>query len=301
MELFTKMLRTQISAINKISDVCSNEKSHTVQRAMQDKIGGFMAHEYIDEVEYKPVECDEIQAEYVIPKKLNYKGVILYLHGGGYVSGDLQYAKGFGTILSAQNGIKVCCLAYRLAPENPFPCALDDAVCAYNKLIEDGFAPSEIILCGESSGGGLIYALALKLKELNIKLPCGIIAISPWTDLTMSGTSYEDNKNIDPSMTKKRLECYAHCYSDDTSSPFVSPIMADFTGFPPSMIFVGGDEVMLSDSVGLHKKLCDAGCSSELHIAPDMWHIYLLYGTKQAKEDITKISEFIGELLNDKQ
>lgn len=300
MELFTKMLRKHISAINKIADVCSSEKSHTVQRAMQDKIGGFMAHEYIDEVEYKPVECDKIQAEYVIPKHLTRKGVILYLHGGGYVSGDLQYAKGFGTILAVQNDIEVCCLAYRLAPENPFPAALDDAVCAYNKLIEDGFSPSEIILCGESSGGGLAFALALKLKESGIELPCGIIAISPWSDLTMSGTSYEDNKEIDPSMTKKRLECYARCYTDNVNSPFVSPIMADFTGFPPSLIFVGGDEVMRSDSVDLHTKLCDSGCSSKLHIAPDMWHIYLLYGTKQAKEDIKMIPEFIEEILNGK-
>lgn len=300
MELFTKMLRKQISAINKIADVCSSEKSHTVQRAMQDKIGGFMAHEYIDEVEYQPVNCDKIQAEYVIPKHLTHKGVILYLHGGGYVSGDLQYAKGFGTILAVQNDIKVCCLAYRLAPENPFPAALDDAVCAYNKLIQDGFLPSEIVLCGESSGGGLVFALALKLKELNIELPCGIIAISPWSDLTMSGTSYEDNKEIDPSMTKKRLECYAKCYTDNVNSPLVSPVKADFTGFPPSLIFVGGDEIMLSDSVDLHKKLCDSGCLSKLHIAPDMWHIYLLYGTKQAKEDIKMIPEFIEEILNDK-
>ncbi len=300
MELFTKMLRKQISAINKIADVCSNEKSHTVQRTMQEKIGGFMAHEYIDEVKYKPVECDNIQAEYVIPKHLTRNGVILYLHGGGYVSGDLKYAKGFGTILAVQNDIKVCCLAYRLAPENPFPAALDDAVCAYNKLIEDGFSPSEIVLCGESSGGGLAFSLALKLKELNIELPCGIIAISPWSDLTMSGTSYEDNKEIDPSMTKKRLECYARCYTDNVNSPLVSPIMSDFTGFPPSLIFVGGDEVMLSDSVDLHKKLCDAGCSSKLHIAPDMWHIYLLYGTKQAKEDIKMIPEFIEEIFNGK-
>lgn len=300
MELFTKMLRRQISAVNKIADVCSSEKSHTVQRTVQDKIGIFMAHDYIDDVNYKPVESDKIQAEYVIPKTLTHKGVILYLHGGGYVSGDLQYAKGFGTILAAQNNIKVCCLAYRLAPENPYPAALDDAVCAYHKLIEDSFSPSEIILCGESSGGGLAYALALKLKESGIELPCGIIAISPWSDLTMSGTSYEDNKEIDPSMTKKRLECYARCYTDNVNQPFVSPVMGDFTGFPPSLIFVGGDEVMLSDSVDLHKKLCNSGCASKLHIAPYMWHIYLLYSTKQAKEDIKMISEFIGDIFNGK-
>lgn len=300
MELLTKMLRKQISAVNKIADVCSSEKSHTVQRTVQDKIGGFMAHDYIDDVAYKPVESDKIQAEYVIPKTLDYNGVILYLHGGGYVSGDLKYAKGFGTVLAVQNNIQVCCLAYRLAPENPYPSALDDAVCAYHKLIEDGFSPSEIILCGESSGGGLVYALALKLKDEGMKLPSGIIAVSPWTDLNMSGVSYEQNKDIDPSMTKKRLQCYAKCYTDNTDIPFVSPILGDFNGFPPSLIFVGGDEIMLSDSADLHKKLCESGCSSKLHIAPEMWHIYLLYNTKQAKEDRKMISEFIKVILNGK-
>ncbi|MCM1133665.1 MAG: alpha/beta hydrolase [Ruminococcus flavefaciens] len=300
MELFTKMLRGQISAVNKIADVCSSEKSHTVQRALQDKIGGFMAHEYIDEVTYEAVESDKFQAEYVIPNRLDYNGVILYLHGGGYVSGDLQYAKGFGTILAVQNNIRVCCLAYRLAPENPYPSALDDAVNAYRKLMEDGFSPSEIILCGESSGGGLAYALALKLKDMGIGLPSGIIAISPWTDLTMSGESYETNSEADPSMTRKRLECYARCYTDNPHGPFVSPISGDLTGLPPSLIFVGGDEVMLSDSADLHAKLCNSGCSSKLHIAPEMWHIYLLYGTKQAKEDIKLIPEFVKEIFNGK-
>lgn len=300
MDLFTKVLRANISAVNKLADIGSSEKSHTVQRTLQEKIGGYMAHEYIDEVTVKPVDSSEIQAEYVIPNILKNKGVILYLHGGGYVSGDLKYAKGFGTILAVQNNIKVCCLAYRLAPENPCPAALDDAVAAYRQLMADGFSPSQIVLCGESAGGGLIFSLVLKLKELGIELPCGIIAVSPWSDLTMSGVSFEENREKDPSMTKKRLLSYAKCYTDCPESPFVSPLFGDLNDFPPSLIFVGGDEVMLSDSVELHKKLCDSGCSSEIHIAPDMWHIYLLYGTKQAKEDMKMIPEFLKVILNDK-
>ena len=298
MELFTKVLRANISAVNKLADIGSFEKSHTVQRTLQDKIGGYMAHDYINEVIAQPVNSPNIQAEYVTPKVLKNDGIILYLHGGGYVSGDLKYAKGFGTILAVQNNIRVCCLAYRLAPENPYPSAIDDSVMAYRKLIEDGYSPSQIVLCGESAGGGLIFALALKLKELNIELPCGIIAISPWSDLTMSGDSYEENREKDPSMTKKRLQCYAKCYTDQTESPFVSPLFGDLTGLPPSLIFVGGDEIMLSDSVSLHQKLCNSGCISKLHIAPEMWHIYLLYGTKQAKEDMKMIPKFLKEILH---
>ncbi len=301
MELFTKMLRANIAAVNKLADIGTSEKSHTVQRTLQDRIGGYMAHEYISEITTQTVNSPDIQAEYVTPKKLKNDGVILYLHGGGYVSGDLKYAKGFGTILAVQNNIRVCCLAYRLAPENVYPAALDDAVKAYCQLIADGYSPSQIVLCGESAGGGLVFALALKLKEQGIELPCGIIAISPWSDLTMSGDSYEENREKDPSMTKKRLQCYANCYTDRIDSPFVSPLFGNLNGLPPSLIFVGGDEIMLSDSVDLHKKLCGSGCKSKLHIAPEMWHIYLLYSTKQAKEDMKMIPEFLKEILNVKQ
>lgn len=294
MELFTKILRTQISIVNKLADACSIEKS----RIFQNKIGSFMAHEYQSDVTYHPIESGNFQAEYIIPKKLKNDGIILYLHGGGYISGGIQYARGFGTILAVQNNIKVCSVAYRLAPEYEFPAALEDAVSAYCYLIDNGYSSENIVLCGESAGGGLVFALTLKLKKQHIPMPCGIIAVSPWCDLSMSGTSYETNHDKDPSITKKRLDFYAQCYTKQINSPFVSPILGDLTEFPPSLIFVGGDEIMLSDSVCIHKKLCESKCISYLHIAPDMWHIYLLYGIKEAKNDMKKIPIFLKEVLN---
>lgn len=293
MELLTKLLRTQLSFVNKLADVCSIKRS----RAVQDKIGGFMAHEYFTEVKYYPVESSDIQAEYVVPNNLEHDGIILYLHGGGYVSGDIKYARGFGTILAAQNHISVCCVAYRLAPEHVFPAALEDAVQAYSYLMKNGYSPNKIVLCGESAGGGLVFALALKLKEEQLPMPCGIIAVSPWNDLSMSGSSYEYNREKDPSMTKKRLQFYARCYAEQIESPFVSPLFGDLTGLPPSLIFVGGDEIMLSDSVCIHEKLCESGCLSSLRVAPDMWHIYLLYGIKEAKEDRKMILKFLKEVF----
>ncbi len=293
MDLLTKLLRKQLSVVNKLADVCSIKKS----RAVQDKIGSFMAHEHLSEVTYRAVNSSEFQAEYIIPNRLEYDGVILYLHGGGYVSGDIQYAKGFGTILAAQNHIAVCCVAYRLAPEHKFPAALEDAVQAYRYLLNDGYSHDKIVLCGESAGGGLVFSLALKLKEEQFPMPCGIIAVSPWSDLSMSGVSYEQNREKDPSMTKKRLQFYAGSYTEQIRSPFASPIFGDLTGLPPSLIFVGGDEIMLSDSVCLHNKLCESGCLSSLRIAPNMWHIYLLYNIKEAKEDRKMISDFLKEIF----
>ena len=200
----------------------------------------------------------------ILPRDEVSDGVILYLHGGGYTCGNLDYAKGFGSALSAKCGVRVLCVAYRLAPEEVYPAALQDATDAYGYLLSNGYAPSRILLCGESAGGGLSYSLCLKLRDKGWALPAGIIAISPWTDLTMSGASYETNLKKDPSMTKEKLKYYADCYlygakrsernlypvtnenaEEDEKikrQPLVSPLFADLDRMPPSLIFVGGDE-----------------------------------------------------------
>lgn len=293
MDLATKLLRSQLFAVNKIADVITVKQS----RYFQERLGNLMTHEAHGEVTSEPIISDRFEAQMVIPKQLDSDGVILYLHGGGYVSGMIKYAKGFGTILAVQNHIKVCCVAYRLAPENKFPAALDDAYEAYMHLLASGLDPNKIILCGESAGGGLVYCLAIKLKMEGVALPSAIIAVSPWSDLTLSGESYETNFKNDPSITKKRLKFYAESYTDDIKNPLVSPLFADLEGLPPSLIFVGGDEIMLSDSERLHQKLCESGCESELIIAPEMWHIYLLYGVKDSKKDMEKITSFVAEVL----
>ena len=252
---------------------------------------------------YKPgVKCKKVQLDgfegiWAEPKKITSSGVILYLHGGGYVAGDLKYAKGFSTVLAHKNGIRVFAPAYRLAPEYPFPAALEDALAAYEYLIEQGYGSEKILLCGESAGGGLIYALCLKLKELGKPMPCGLLAISPWSDLTASGGSYEDNQEADPSMTKERLQFYAAAYADTLSDPLVSPLFGDLQGLPPSLIFVGGDEILLDDSRRLQEKLLACGCRSRLYISPGMWHGYVLFCVEETKPDFVRIGDFISEVL----
>ncbi|MBP3360274.1 MAG: alpha/beta hydrolase [Clostridia bacterium] len=293
MELLTKLLRSQVALAGKLFDGFSVEKS----RSSQEKLGEFMAYKYKPDVKCSKVPSSDFTAEYIVPEQIESNGIILYLHGGGYVSGKMNYAKGFATILAANNHIRVCCLEYRLAPENKFPAALDDACNAYLYLLENGYSSKNIVLCGESAGGGLVYALSLKLKESGFPLPGGIIAISPWSDLTLSGSSYEENKEVDPSMTRERLQFYAECYTDTVDHPYVSPLFGDLTGLPPSLIFVGGAEIMLSDAVELHKKLLSSGCSSSLHIAPDMWHVYVLFDVKEFRGDYQCINAFLKEVL----
>lgn len=297
MKLYTKILRAELSAVNKISDVCPTDKS----RIVMDKIGTALTLRHGFGADFKDVDSAEFRAKYIIPRDIRHKGIILYLHGGGYILGGMDYAKGFGTLLAAQTGVKVCCLAYRLAPEHRFPAAVTDAYNAYLFLLQSGYPSEKIVLCGESAGGGLIYSLALRLKANGCPLPRGMIAISPWTDLTLSGGSYRKNRGNDPSMTEKRLRYYAECYTDRFTDPYASPLFGDLKGLPPSLILAGGHEIMLSDSVALHKRLISCGCRSALDIAPEMWHVYLMYNTAEAKIGYEKINIFLEAVFNGKK
>lgn len=269
------------------------DKTLEYTRKRQEQLGALAEATYKSEVFIENHSFDGFDAAWITPKQCTHDAVVLYLHGGGYAAGDLEYSKGFGSLLASKCSVKVFTVAYRLAPEAKFPAALDDAVHAYSFLMRSGYSTKQIILCGESSGGGLAYALCLRLRQLNIRMPAGIIAISPWTDLTLSGQSYEYNRDADPSMSRERLDFYADCYCDDRTDPLVSPLFAELGGLPPSLIFVGGDEIMLEDSKQLHEKLLLAGCSSELVVSPEMWHGYVLYCLKQNQSDFEKINEFL--------
>ena len=298
MELSAKLVRSQLNFFKPFVANCSLE----VTRKGQDKLGELMTALHKREVLVKEHPFARFQGAWVMPKDERRSGVILYLHGGGYTCGSLEYAKGFAATLASECGVKVFCAAYRLAPENRFPAALEDALEAYRYLLKKGYAAKQILLCGESAGGGLIYALCLKLKELGMELPCGLIGISPWTDLTGSGASYEAHKDIDPSMTKALLEFYAKCYTDDPADPLCSPLFGDLTGLPPSLLFVGGDEIMLDDARLLHEKLLQCGCRSKLHIAPERWHAYVLYCLEEnMAEDFQAIDHFLTKNLSPAQ
>ena len=219
---------------------------------------------------YELVKTEQFVMEYLKPKQAVTGRVILQLHGGGYIGPMKNIYRRFAVKYSQISfGADVLTPDYRVAPEHPYPAALDDALESYQYLLQKGYEPGQIMLAGESAGGGLIYCLCLKLKELGMELPCGLIGISPWTDLTGSGDSYRENRENDPSMTPELLQFYAGCYTENPTDPLCSPLFGDLTGLPPSLLFVGGDEVMLDDTRALHEKLLAAGCRSRLHIAPE--------------------------------
>ncbi len=295
MELHAKLVRSQLSFFKPFVAGLSLEAT----RKGQDKLGELMTALHRREVLVRDHDFKHFQGAWVMPKDQRRTGVILYLHGGGYTCGSLEYAKGFAAALASECGVRVFCPAYRLAPEHPYPAALDDALESYQYLLQKGYEPGQIMLAGESAGGGLIYCLCLKLKELGMELPCGLIGISPWTDLTGSGDSYRENRENDPSMTPELLQFYAGCYTQDPTDPLCSPLFGDLTGLPPSLLFVGGDEVMLDDTRALHEKLLAAGCRSRLHIAPERWHAYVLYCLNENMEqDFEAINHFLDRTLS---
>lgn len=265
-------------------------------RKGQNKIGELMERRFKKQVIIKEHDFGLFKGSWIIPRDERRQGVLLYLHGGGFTCGGLDYAEGVSSILATQSGCRVFCAAYRLAPENPFPAALDDAQKAYEYLISKGY--TQITLCGESAGGGLCYSLCLRLKEQNKPMPCGIIAFSPWTDMTSSGESYTKNEKSDPSMTMEMLRFFADSYTDDKLNPQVSPLFAQLDGMPPSLIYAAENEIMLSDATALHQKLLDSGCQSKLITKADRWHAYIIYGLKEDARDFAYVNKFLNQYMS---
>ena len=273
------------------------ESKLATARRGQEKLGEIMAMTCKKTLDFYIYHLENFDCVRVAPKDDTRNGIMLYLHGGGFCCGDIGYAKGVGAMLASRFGIRVFAPAYRLAPQHPYPAPLEDALCAYQYLLTHGYDGNRIILCGESAGGGLMYSLCTLLREKNLPMPCGMIALSPWTDLTASGKSYQENKDKDPSITLKRLDFFAKNYTKDRTDPLVSPLFADLTGMPPSLIIVGGDEIMRDDSVSLHEKLLSSGAESKLIVGENLWHAYILYNLKERSDDYAAINNFLKERL----
>lgn len=281
----------------RLKPIITNSSIKTSRKA-QDRLGKLAATVQQGKVTFYDVPFKNFSACLITPVDSAYDDrVVLYLHGGGYTAGSIDYAKGFGSVLSAAAGVPVLCAAYRLAPENPFPAAVEDAFQAYCYLLEHGKRAKDIIFCGESAGGGLIYALAVKLRQEGMALPAGFIALSPWTDLTLSGWTHAENKEADPSLSTESLQRFVDCYAKgEEKNPLVSPIFGDLTGFPPSLIYVGGDEILRSDSEMIASRLEEGGARCELHIEAGLWHVYVLYPMPESEQAMERIVSFIGEI-----
>lgn len=266
-------------------------------RVWQDRLGQIKLKKLAPRLNFYSAETGGFgTAELISRKDLKQDDgrVILYLHGGGYVAGGLLYARGFAGALANATSCKVLCTAYRLAPEFPFPAAVEDAVASYRYLLAEGYQPEKITLVGESAGGGLCFCLCLALRQQGFPMPRGIVGISPWTDLTFSGESYFTNRKKDPSLWEDELRSYAQMYAgEDRKNPLVSPVFGEYQDFPPSLIFAGGDEILLDDARMLHQRIVSYGSRSELVVEKGMWHVYVLFGVRESDLAIERIKQFL--------
>ncbi len=290
------ILRTQLRLLRPFVRNADVEAS----RLAQDQIGRMGARALEANVSFTQTVFETFSAAFASPTGLPESDprVILYLHGGAYTAGTLDYAMGFGGVLAHRTRCRTFCVAYRLAPEHPFPAALDDALTAYRYLLHAGYKPENIAFVGESAGGGLIFCLALLLSQRGEPLPAALVAMSPWTDLTQTGASYVKNKRRDPTLNRRTLAESAIMYAQSNlGNPLVSPAFGSFTDFPPSLLFVGGSEILLDDAHMLHQRLLAAGCESTLVIAPGLWHVYPLFNTPEARDAITRIDAFLSKRI----
>lgn len=234
-------------------------------------------------------------AEWVRADNANNDAVILYLHGGGYVIGSPTSHRHLTSAISQACGVEVLALDYRLAPENPFPAAIEDAVAAYIWLLQQDVKCNRIVIAGDSAGGGLTIATLLTLREKGIALPAAGVCISPWADLTNSSERYATTS--DPMLTKTELDQFAQTYlqGQDPRNPFASPLFADLRGLPPLLIQVGTQEHLIGDSIGLEARAKEAGVSVTLEVWEEMIHVWHYFHPmlKEGREAIARIGEFV--------
>jgi acetyl esterase/lipase len=253
-------------------------------------------------VTIRTVQVGGIHAEWIEPVNADPHRVILYLHGGGYCICSLDTHRGLASRLGLASQARVLIIDYRLAPENPFPAALEDALAAYRWLLAQGIPAERIAIGGDSAGGGLSLATAVSLRTAGQTLPAALVLLSPWTDLTFSGKSFQTRKSVDPIFGGEgnRLG-YAPSYLGvhDPSNPLISPLFAELQNLPTTLIHVGSDEILLDDSTRLQQKLEAAGVVSHLVIWEDMWHVFQVFApyAPEAQLSIDKLGDFIQQSI----
>ena len=248
------------------------------------------------------VSLKNFEVEIVSPPKILSGMVVLQLHGGGYI-GKLKnayrsFAKNYSDM---RGGIRVFSADYRVAPQNPYPAALQDAYQSYCFLLNLGYAGNQVILAGDSAGGGLCLALCAYLREKGKPMPAAAVLMSPWTDLTASGSSYKENYTKDPLFgnTKESMIYNGEYYgSHDPSDPYISPLFGEFTGFPPMLFQVGSIEMLLSDTTEAVKKARKAGCWVKETVYEGMFHVFqmALNRMPESEDAWQEVADFINQM-----
>jgi acetyl esterase/lipase len=265
------------------------------QRARMDRLAEFFA--VPDGTEVEQGWSSEISGEWVRAKHARRDAVLLYLHGGGYVLGSSKSHRHIVAALSAASGMSVFAADYQLAPEHPFPAAVEDGLAAYKGLLDPGIDPSKVAIAGDSAGGGLTLATLLAARDKGLAMPACAVAISPWADLSQGGEAYRTRVKRDPMITKDGLDNMAAAYlgGAGATTPLASPAFADFKGLPPLLIQVGTEEALHSDAEAVKARAEAAGVDVSFESWAGMIHVWHAFHPilSEGRDAIARIGSYL--------
>jgi len=274
------MSSSEIDAVRELLRSKPRPASFPERRERLDAIGS--TSPLAGDIKLEPIDANGVPAEWSLAPGSDASKVLLFFHGGGYCSGSIVSHRGMVTEVGRAAGARTLAVGYRLAPEHPFPAAIEDARSAYRFLLDQGIAPSKIAIGGDSAGGGLTLALLTSVRDAGQPLPACAWLVSPWVDLQMTGASLTQNAAIDPLISKSYLEELASAYlaGADPANPLVSPINAELAGLPPLLVQVGSAETLLDDAVCIARGAGAADVRVHLEIWPHMIHAWHLWAAQ---------------------
>lgn len=248
-------------------------------------------------VSFEAIICDGIPAEWATPNNAKGKGVILYLHGGAYAMGSIATHRALSGNIAIASKTKCLTIDYRLAPENPYPCAIEDSIKAYKWILKQGIDASKIVIAGDSAGGGLAIATLLKLKDDKLPLPGAAVCLSPWLNLENNGASVKQLGKKDPMIDKPAMDVFALHYAPkkNLKDPLISPTHGNLEGLPPIYIQVSQSEILYDDTLSFEKKAKAAGVNIKVESWKNTVHVWqiLAFFLPEAKKAIKKIGAYI--------
>ena len=247
------------------------------------------------------VEIRGLLGLWLRPDAQRTNGIVLYLHGGAYVQGSINTSRALAARLSLASQTSTLSLEYRLAPEHPYPAAVDDAFGVYCELLTS-YPGRPIAITGDSAGGGLSVALALRIRDAGLNPPVALALLSPWTDLTLGNASHSTLATVDPFFPNSQplsKAALAYAQGQDLKNPLISPQFASFENFPPTLIHVGALEALLDDSRILAQRLSTGGALVELKIYPGMWHVWQVFSGmfEEADQSVFELGAFLNARL----
>jgi len=292
-----KIIRSVTSAYVQRVDVANVD--FVKVRKLWDRVAGMMITAFGVQVETDTV--NGLHAEWLTPKDHMDGKLLLYLHGGGYVVGGCDMHRQMVSHIARAGRIRALLPEYRLSPEHKFPAAIDDSVGVYRALLKMGLKAEDIVIAGDSAGGGLSVATLLALRDAGDPLPAAAVLLSPFLDATGSGASMKTRAEQDPWFHAKDVPVVADFYCEEHQRrfPLVSPVFANIEDLPPMLIQVGDDEILLSDSERMADECDAAGIEVELEVWPEMWHVFQMFVGKmpEARQAIDKIGAYIQARL----